>query len=262
MAIEKSDTIIQYDEISHILKQLGVSFNQNVLKDCLQLMDIDVSQILDASRYERNTTRRAYRNGYRSTVWATSLGNLELRVPKLRSGTYYPDRILNDSQVGDVLIQLIVVCLVQGINEEYVSQTLSSLDLMSLSPYEIHRACDAVRVQLSSTDESIIISDNIRLARRLPTTYSRHRLMNGNRNMDEQIDRIVSNVRLQRDREFWKDFVRRLVQAGLIEENHQSVLSSVNPYAVLQLDESNPVLQFDFAEHIHSLHKEDYQQIA
>lgn len=267
MAKENSDTIKHYDEISYILNQFGISFNQTVLKDCLQaltqtLMDIEVSQILDASRYERNTTRRAYRNGYRSTVWATSIGNLELRVPKLRRGTYYPDRILNDSQVSDALIQLIVVCLVQGIDEAYVAQVLSTLDLVSLSPYEIHQACDAIRVQLLSADDTIIVNDNNGLVRRLATNYSRHRIMNDNHHGDEELDRIVSTIRLRRDREFWKDFVRRLVQAGLVVENQQSILSSVNPYAVLQLDESNPVLHLDFADHIHSLYKEDYQQIA
>lgn len=267
MAREKSDTVIQYDEISHMLKQFGVSFNQTVLKDCLQaltqtLMDIEVSQILDASRYERNATRRAYRNGYRSTVWVTSIGNIELRVPKLRRGTYYPDRILNDSQVSEVLIHLIVVCLVHGINDSYVAQTLSGLDLVRLSPYEIHQVCDAIRVHLLLSDNTIIVRDNNGLARRLSDNYSRHRLLNGNQHTEAYIDRMSTNVRLRRDREFWKDFVRRLLQAGLIVENHQSLLSSVNPYAVLQFDESNPVLHFDFADHIHSLYKEDYQEIA
>jgi len=268
MTDEKTDTFIQYDEISHMLKQYGVSFNQTVLKECLQaltqtLMDIEVSQILDASRYERNTTRRAYRNGYRSTVWTTSIGNLELRVPKLRSGTYYPDRLLNDSHISDVLIQLIAVCLVQGIDEEYVAQILSTLELMPLSPYEIHQACDAMRVNLSLSETEIMsIKDNNGLASRFPTNYSRHRLLNGNRHTDEQLDVIAAHERLRLDHDFWKDFVRRLVQAGLIVEHHQSILSSVNPYAVLQLDESDVVLHVDFADYIHRLYKEDYQQIA
>lgn len=57
------------------------------------LMEIEVSALIDASRYERNHARRAYRNGYRDSVWQTQFGDLPIRIPKLRSGTYYPDFI-------------------------------------------------------------------------------------------------------------------------------------------------------------------------
>ena len=251
MPVEKTDTFIQYNEISRILKRYGVSFNQAMLKNCLQvltqtLMDIEVSQILDASRYERNSSRRAYRNGYRSTMWNTLIGDIELRVPKLRRGTYYPDQLLNDPRVSELLLQLITVCIVRGIDEDFVAETLKTLDLFEISPYEIHQVCDAIRsyVELSDTESSYNSEDN-RSGERLLASYNRHRLLNDNTHTDS---------------EFWKDFARRLIQAGLIVENEQSVLAIVNPYASLQLDDSACIL--DFADYIYPLYEEDYLRIA
>ena len=73
---------------------------------------------------------------------------------------------------------------------------------------------------------------------------------------------IDSDDRLRRDREFWQDFARRLIEAGLIEENHQSTLSSVNPYASLQFDDSNVISHLNFAYMNYPLYIEDYQLIA
>jgi hypothetical protein len=264
--VEKSDTIIQVDEISQLLERDGFVFNQTLLKDCLQaltqnLMDIEVSQILDASRYERNTTRRAYRNGYRSTVWSTSIGNIELRVPKLRRGTYYPDQLLNESWISESLIQLITVCLLQSVDEDYVAETLSELNLMTLSPYNIHQLCDVIRLYSEQIDAKSIDDENV-VVERLPATYYRHRLMMINQNVDEHSDMMSIDDRLQLDREFWQDFVRRMVQAGVLVENHQSILSSVNPYAVIQLEEYDSALHLNFADTIYPLYKEDYLRIA
>lgn len=250
MSVEKSDTFIQYDEIFHRLKQYGLSFNQARLKDCLQaltqtLMDIEVSQILDASRYERNSSRRAYRNGYRSTMWNTPIGNIDLRVPKLRRGTYYPDQLLNDARVSEGLLQLITICLLRGIDEDNVSETLSALDLIVLSPYETHQICDVIRLYADVSIPTVNNEDNL-TGERLPLTIHRQRLLNDNHHADSK---------------FWQDFARRLIESGLIIESDQSVLASINPYALLQLDESC-VLHLDFAEHIHPLYEEDYLWIA
>ena len=249
MSVGKSDTFLHYNEISHFLKRNGLSLNQTLLKDCLQalmqtLMDIEVSQILDASRYERNNSRRAYRNGYRSTIWNTVIGNIELRVPKLRRGTYYPDQLLNDFQVSDLLLELITVCILQGTDEKYVSEILSALNFMDLSAYEIHQVCDVIRLYADLSEPESSYNGDIQ---RLPITYQRQRLLNHRHNEDS---------------EFWHDFARRLIEAGLIVESDQSVLASVNPYALLECDDSESILQADFAQYIYPLYEEDYLWIA
>ncbi len=74
--------------------ETDVGFLRESLRVTLQLvMEMEVSAILEASPYERNDQRRAYRNGYRERVWDSPLGEIQLRIPKLRKGTYYPDFI-------------------------------------------------------------------------------------------------------------------------------------------------------------------------
>lgn len=268
MSVVKSDTPTQYNDVLDILEQHGFTFNQMFVKECLQaltqtLMDIEVSQMLDASHYERNTTRRAYRNGYRSTVWNSSIGDIELRIPKLRRGTYYPDQLLNDPRISEMLVQLIRVSVLYGIDEGYVAEMLSKLDLIPLSSYEIHQLCDVIRVYVERFDkETESIKEHNRPTERLPINYHRHQLLNRKRLVHEQLEIIDTNEGLRLDSEFWQDFARRLIQAGLIEENHQSMLSGVNPYALLQLDDSESVLHPNFAQYVHPLYENDYQWIA
>jgi transposase-like protein len=84
-----AETILQYFE------RHGLNINCEYLREALailarNLMEVEVSRIIDASHYERNQRRVAYRNGYRRRMWKTSLGAISIEIPKLRRGTYTP----------------------------------------------------------------------------------------------------------------------------------------------------------------------------
>ena len=55
-----------------------------------ELMDVEVTQLIGASPHERSETRLTYRNGYREQEWDTRVGTIELDIPKLRAGSYFP----------------------------------------------------------------------------------------------------------------------------------------------------------------------------
>ena len=54
------------------------------------IMDAEVSTRIGAERGERSPDRLTYRNGYRSRQWDTRVGTMDLRIPKLREGSYFP----------------------------------------------------------------------------------------------------------------------------------------------------------------------------
>src|SRR3989440_630475 len=54
------------------------------------LMELEVAQHLGAERYQRSPDRQGERNGYRDRNWDTRVGTLELRVPRVRDGTFFP----------------------------------------------------------------------------------------------------------------------------------------------------------------------------
>src|ERR1700712_661493 len=66
-------------------------FLRSVAEAVVQLlMETDVEGLIGAGRHERSGERTTYRNGYRDRTLATRLGSLQLRIPKLRQGTYFP----------------------------------------------------------------------------------------------------------------------------------------------------------------------------
>ena len=74
------------------LAQLG---GEDFLRDLTEfmlnrIMEADVAQRINADRHERTDERETYRNGFRDRQFNTRLGTLDLRIPKLREGTYFP----------------------------------------------------------------------------------------------------------------------------------------------------------------------------
>jgi len=78
--------------LSELLEKAGDGdFLRAVAEAVLQLlMEADVEGLIGAGRYERNGERSTWRNGYRDRVLDTRLGSLQLRIPKLRQGSYFP----------------------------------------------------------------------------------------------------------------------------------------------------------------------------
>lgn len=55
-----------------------------------ELMDAEVSAVVGAQPHQRTLSRITYRNGYRDREWDTRVGTVDLQIPKLREGTYFP----------------------------------------------------------------------------------------------------------------------------------------------------------------------------
>jgi putative transposase len=78
--------------LAELLQKAGdADFLRAVAEAVLQLlMETDVEGLIGAGRHERTVERLNYRNGYRERALDTRLGTLQLRVPKLRQGSYFP----------------------------------------------------------------------------------------------------------------------------------------------------------------------------
>ena len=78
--------------LMELLQKAGEGdFLRTVAESVLQLlMEADVDGVIGAGRHERNMDRLNYRNGYRDRTLDTRVGQLQLRIPKLRQGSYFP----------------------------------------------------------------------------------------------------------------------------------------------------------------------------
>ena len=92
--------------LADLLEKAGDGdFLRAVAEAVLQLlMESDVEGMIGAGRYERSGERTTWRNGYRDRTLDTRLGSLQLRIPKLRQGSYFPPFLCVPGQVEEDLL--------------------------------------------------------------------------------------------------------------------------------------------------------------
>lgn len=105
------------------------------------LIELEVSAAIEAAPYERRASRKAYRNGYRERKWRTDIGDISLRIPKLRKGTYYPTFIASMPDSESLLLALVQDAYVQGVSIATVEDLLRRLGLRAADPSQIADLC-------------------------------------------------------------------------------------------------------------------------
>jgi putative transposase len=128
------------EALRNYLEARGLTFDERYLREALRtlaqaLMETEVSRMLDAGLYERNDSRRAYRNGYRASLWRTRVGDITLHVPKLRKGSYYPLFLNPTSET--ILQQLAQDAYINGVEWADVKAALNALGLHILQPPDV-----------------------------------------------------------------------------------------------------------------------------
>jgi putative transposase len=106
-----------------------------------ELMDAEVSAQIGTGRYERNDERTTQRNGYRTRPWDTRLGTLELAIPKLRQGSYFPSWLEPRRRAEQALVAVVAEAYVQGVSTRKVEALVQSLGIAGLSKSEVSRLC-------------------------------------------------------------------------------------------------------------------------
>jgi putative transposase len=80
------------------------------------LMELEVSQQIGAERYERSDKRTTQRNGYRERTWETRVGEIDLHIPKLRQGSYYPSELSPRRRAEQALLAVIQQAYSEGVS--------------------------------------------------------------------------------------------------------------------------------------------------
>ncbi|EKP95364.1 IS256 family transposase [Thermaerobacter subterraneus] len=106
-----------------------------------KLMELEVSELVGAERYERTETRKTYRNGYRVRPWETRLGSIELKIPKLRKGSYFPSLLERRRRAEKALVAVIQEAYVHGVSTRKVDELVRALGLDGVSKREVSRLC-------------------------------------------------------------------------------------------------------------------------
>ena len=105
------------------------------------LMELEVAQHLGAERYERAAERRGERNGYRDRQWDTRVGTLDLRVPRVRDGSFFPSLFEPRRRAERALVAVVREAYVQGVSTRRVDDLVRALGLEGISKSQVSRLC-------------------------------------------------------------------------------------------------------------------------
>ena len=108
------------------------------------LMEADVEGMIGAGRYERSGERSTWRNGYRDRTLDTRLGQLNLRIPKLRTGSYFPPFLEARKTVEKALTAVIQEACIHGVSTRAVDDLVKALGMSGVSKSQGSRLCAGI----------------------------------------------------------------------------------------------------------------------
>src|SRR5215204_1253697 len=132
--------------IEEVVRKVLLDEHADVVREAVKavaakLMELEVSELIGAERGERRPEDRAtHRNGYRARRWDTRAGEIELQIPKIRQGSYFPSILEPCRRSVRALLAVVQQAYVCGVSTRRVDQLVESLGLR-ISKSEVSRIC-------------------------------------------------------------------------------------------------------------------------
>ena len=187
------------------------------------LMDLEASERVGAGRYERSKERRTQRNGYRERAWETRVGEIPLRIPKLREGTYYPSFLEPRRPAEQALLAVVQEAYVQGVSTRKVDALVQSLGLDGIDKSKVSRICRELDAVVEEFRQRALtgVYPYLWLDALYVKVRQNHRIVNMALviaiGVNARGEREIVGLALGASEEaaFWKEFLRSLVRRGL-----------------------------------------------
>ena len=139
--------------LQDLLRKAQVERDADFLRDGVrllaqELMELEVAQHLGAERHQRSAERTGYRNGYRERAWDTRVGTLDLQVPRVRDGSFYPSLLEPRRRAERALLAVVQEAYVQGVSTRRVDELVKGLGLDGISKSQVSRVCAALDAEV------------------------------------------------------------------------------------------------------------------
>ena len=133
-------------DLLELLRKRGMDGDVDFLREALQvlvegIMDAEVAAQIGAQRGERNPERVTHRNGYRSRPWDTRVGTMELRIPKIREGSYFPSLLEPRRRSEGALLSVIQHAYAEGVSTRRVDGLTNAMGCDGISKSQVSRVC-------------------------------------------------------------------------------------------------------------------------
>ena len=218
----------------------------DILRDGIQalaqmIMDVEVSSKIGAGHYERSDSRTAYRNGYRTRSFDTRVGTIELKIPKITAGTYFPSLLEPRKRAEKALHAVIVEAYVKGVSTRKVDDLVRALGIDGISKSEVSRICKSLDQDVKAfltrpidgEHRYVWLDATFHKVRELGRVVSVATVVAVGVSDDGQRHVLGCETGPSEDHVFWTRFLRDLVKRGLkgvrlvISDSHEGLKGAI-----------------------------------
>ena len=133
-----------------LLDEHGDFLREAVALVAAQLMDAEVTAQIGAGHGEVSADRVTHRNGYRSRGWETRVGEIELQIPKKRSGSYFPSFLEPRRRCEQAIVAVVMEAYVNGVSTRKVDRLVEQLGIHGMSKDRVSALCGALDDQVQA----------------------------------------------------------------------------------------------------------------
>ena len=234
-------TLIDY------LRKVGLQEDLNFCKKAAeyfgqQVIDLEAEEVIGAKKYERTTTRKNQRNGSRKRTLETRVGEIDLEIPKLRKGSYFPSILEPRNRMEEALLTVVQEAYVQGISTRKIKKLFKAFGLPGIDKSKVSRICKELNEMVQAFRERPLQASYpyIWLDAIVLKVRENHRVVNLSLaiaiGVDQQGERHIVGFELGagESEAFWLEFLRSIKARGLeevklvISDAHSGLVSALS----------------------------------